>query len=434
MQDFQGSNSNSEKLLDSINSENSVVGKLYLSRFYILAVFSLFGFMQGLCWAIPGPLSSAYSTLYSVDNDLVQLYVNLGPIVYIPLSLPFSFWMDSPNGVRRSVVFSITLVFLGQVLRTLASDASAQSRRLLEASYILNAAAGPVAMGAVGKLSEAWFPPTQRATATAVMAEANVLGVAAAMLAGPLIVSGPTMSQMQVYNWGLLGLCALMQVCAMCYFPGHPPTPPSNSASQGEAKEQRFSLTALRDTAYFTLTSRNFIVLAGAYGLCTGMFGSWATVLSINLSGCDARTVGWLSFSMTVVGGVGGIVVGLAADKFRHLKASLVGLIAASALCFLAFALLCSGAFSGFTICHQDGSPGPGMVPLFALSILGGLFVNASIPLFLELSLEISYPRPEATVFIMLTNVNNLGCLIFLSIPNTWFVFCGRPLCCAYRS
>jgi hypothetical protein len=37
-----------------------------------------------------------------------------------------------------------------------------------------------------------------------------------------------------------------------------------------------------------------------------------------------------------------------------------------------------------------------------------------------ELSLETTYPLPEATVLIMLTNSNNLGCIIFLGIPSTW--------------
>lgn len=397
-------------------------GKLYPVRYYVALVYSVFAFMQGLCWAVPGPLSSAYKTLYGADSGLVQLYVNLGPILYIPLSLPISFWMDKPKGISQSVLLGVTLVTVGQVLRLLARDGTAASRALLEASYVLNAAAGPMAMGAVGKISEAWFPPSQRATATAVMAEANVLGVAAAMLVGPLIVSGPTFAQMAQYNYLLLGVCAVMQLCVLAYFPDHPPSPPSTSASEVEAKERSFTLQALWETAWFTLTSRNFLVLALAYGLVTGMFGSWSTVLSINLSGCSPLLVGWLSFSQTVVGGFGGIAMGIYVDMFRRLKASLVALIVAAAGCFSLFAVLCSGLLKGMVVCNEDGSAGPLMPWLFFISILGGLFVYSTIPLFLELSLEATHPRPEATVFIMITNMNNLGCLIFLLIPSTWCV------------
>ena len=34
--------------------------------------------------------------------------------------------------------------------------------------------------------------------------------------------------------------------------------------------------------------------------------------------------------------------------------------------------------------------------------------------------LEVTFPEPEATVLILLTNMNNIACIIFLSIPSTW--------------
>ena len=129
-----------------------------LQRLYVAAVFATYAFMQGLCWAIPGPLSSAYATLYGADAAFVQLLVNIGPIVYVPLSLPLALWMDRPNGIRPSVVLGVSLVTAGHVMRTLAFDGGALSTALLVLSYIFNAASGPVAMGAVGRISEAFFP------------------------------------------------------------------------------------------------------------------------------------------------------------------------------------------------------------------------------------------------------------------------------------
>jgi FLVCR family MFS transporter len=367
-----------------------------LERLWVVSMFSIFAFMQGLCWAIPGPISSAYSTLYGADAWMVQLYVNLGPIVYLPLSLPFALWLDKPGGVKHNALLGVTLVTSGQVARMLASGASPSSTALLTLSFVLNAAAGPIAMGAVGKISEAFFPPAQRATATAVMAEANLLGMAGAMLFGPLIVRDSTAAQMAAYNYALLAVCLVAQAGITLYFPAHPRVPPSASAVLLERKEAAMSLRLLWDALLKLGMNPTFCVLSLTYGFATGMFGSWATVLSINLSGCSSLWVGWLSFSMTVCGGFGGIVMGRVADVFRQLKRTLVVLLALSSLAFLAFAALV--AEDPGAVCKADGSPAVGMVGLFVLGSFGGLFLNSTIPLFYEMVLETSFPLPEATV------------------------------------
>ena len=403
-----------------------------LQRLYVIAVFSTYAFMQGLCWAIPGPLSGAYSVLYGADASFVQLLVNIGPIVYIPLSLPLALWMDRPNGVRGSVVLGVSLVFVGQVLRTLAFDGGTLSTALLVLSYVLNAASGPVAMGAVGRISEAFFPPDQRATATAVMAEANLLGIAGAMLVGPLIVQSSVLSEMDNYNYALLGVLVPLQLAAMLYFPSEPAAAPSASAAQLKEHDRKggaMSLAAQWATVRALLASPSFVVLVSAYGFATGMFGSWATVLSINLASCNPLWVGWLSFAMTTAGGVGGIVAGRFVDRFRNLKRVLVVLLASAAGFFFAFGALCAGALPGLLVCDADGEPGPGMGALFVLGTLGGLALNSTIPIFYELVLEVTFPEPEATVLILLTNMNNLACIVFLSIPSSWtginFLFAG---------
>ena len=114
-----------------------------------------------------------------------------------------------PGGVLPSVVLGVTLVVAGHVLRTLTFDGGALSTALFVLSYVLNAESGPVAMGAVRRLSEAFFPPDQCATATAVMAEATLLGVAGAMLFGPLIVQA-AVPEMAAYNYAILGVLAAL--------------------------------------------------------------------------------------------------------------------------------------------------------------------------------------------------------------------------------
>jgi hypothetical protein len=57
-------------------------------RWWVLVLFSLFSAMQGLNWAIPGPVADATSSVYGWSADATSLLVNLGPIAFLPLSIP----------------------------------------------------------------------------------------------------------------------------------------------------------------------------------------------------------------------------------------------------------------------------------------------------------------------------------------------------------
>ena len=55
---------------------------------------------------------------------------------------------------------------------------------------------------------------------------------------------------------------------------------------------------------------------------------------------------------------------------------------------------------------------------LYATCIVGGLFLNGTIPLFYEAAVEVTYPVAEGSTTCLLTTFNNIGCLIFLFLPN----------------
>jgi hypothetical protein len=61
-------------------------------RWYILTIFSLVSFFQGLSWVIPGPVAVNTAALYGFSAYATSLLVNWGPIIFIPLSLPMA-WL-----------------------------------------------------------------------------------------------------------------------------------------------------------------------------------------------------------------------------------------------------------------------------------------------------------------------------------------------------
>lgn len=92
------------------------------------------------------------------------------PIFFIPMTLPFAWWLDQPNGLRGCTLVGFALVVGGCICRLVATTQQPWSIALLHLSYVFNAVAGPVAMGCVSKVAENWFPAAERATATAIAA------------------------------------------------------------------------------------------------------------------------------------------------------------------------------------------------------------------------------------------------------------------------
>ncbi len=54
---------------------------------------------------------------------------------------------------------------------------------------------------------------------------------------------------------------------------------------------------------------------------------------------------------------------------------------------------------------------------LYAASILGGLFLNGTVALFYELGVETTFPIAEGLTTGVMTTMNNLGCVVFLILP-----------------
>jgi MFS transporter, FLVCR family, disrupted in renal carcinoma protein 2 len=178
-------------------------------------------------------------------------------------------------------------------------------------------------------------------------------------------------------------------VSAVVYFPSHPPSAPTKSAHAQQAAESRMTLRLFFAALLKLFQSRQFWILSICYGMTTGIYGSWGAVLSTNLVAINPRysqsIAGWMGFSATVAGNIGGIVLGRIADKFHKMKTILVVFLFISALCFLAFTLLSTDHVH---LSFEDQLP-----LLFVFSSLGGFFLNSTIPLFFEVSVM---AKPES--------------------------------------
>jgi FLVCR family MFS transporter len=112
-----------------------------------------------------------------------------------------------------------------------------------------------------------------------------------------------------------------------------------------------------------------------------------------------------LGFGATVAGCVAGIGVGFVSDWFGgKMKPILICLSALSGVCYLFFQLAVMYDWS--------------QTVLYITAIVGGFFLNGTIPLFYEAGVELSFPVAEGSTTCLITTMNNVGCLIFLFLPS----------------
>lgn len=347
-------------------------------------------------------------------------------------------------------------MFVGTGIRCITSKPK-PATWLIHTGQFFNDLAAPVAMGAPPLVSSTWFPPNQRATATAISSLMSYVGISISFGVGPFVlnpteVADPSLPNADIYNnshkdsvylgnnstnkmswekavstarWHIMlymyiefGLVAFLFLCVLVYFPAKPPRPPSFSAAKKKVDYVEGGKRLIKNCQFWNL---NIL-----YGATTGVFSGWGGVLAVNLLAFNLKqdTAGWIGFYANITGCVFGFIMARFADVFTgHMKLFLIFLFLGSTGSFLWFSLLCQ-RFIPFS-----------KVWLYISAILGGCFINGSIPLFYELTIETTYPIAEGIPMAVVTTSNHLFCLLFLAalmipgIGTLWMNWCMVGIC-----
>lgn len=132
-----------------------------------------------------------------------------------------------------------------------------------------------------------------------------------------------------------------------------------------------------------------------------------------------------------LAGSVAAVATGVVADRFAaRMKCIVLAMYAAAALCFLWFALL------GARILPPGGGA-PALWQIYAAYIGGGMWLNGAIPLFFELSVEVTFPIGESTSAGAIMLLSNLVQVVYLFVPlasvgtawMSWALAAVVPLC-----
>ncbi|XP_071103143.1 solute carrier family 49 member 4 homolog [Haliotis cracherodii] len=413
-------------LLDSMGNIKS-----YKRRWYVLVVFSLAGFLQAGVWNVFGPIAQSAKAVFGWTDANIGMLNNWGNIMYVVFMFPMA-WMMDVKGLRISMLCCAVLLVFLTAIRCITSD-PVPATWLINIAASLTGAASIVPFAGPALFSATWFPPNQRATATAVSTVFNYFGISVGFIIGPLMVPQPDESSLNITDMtpinsssqgnsnpfsltphanlsevrsGIMRLmytecaaCVLLLLLVVVYFPAKPPSPPSLTASM----ERPSYLQGLKGL----FTHKRFWVIMVAYSVPTGVYMVFAAILDVILNGVGVSQyhAGLIGFYATIGGCVAALVMSRIADLcLRHMKMMLLILFVLATASTLWFVLL-RLSFIPFSL-----------VSLYISCILMGVFINGSIPLFFELGCEASYPIAEGVTGAVLTMANNLTGVIFLSV------------------
>ncbi|XP_008300097.1 solute carrier family 49 member 4 [Stegastes partitus] len=417
-------------------SSPPVNSRVYARRWLVLTLFSLLGLMQGMVWNFWGPIQNSAAHAYGFTKSDIAVLVLWGPVGYVPWLL--FMWLMDKKGLRASLLLSAFFMLLGSALRSIPLTDEPLRRWLIHGGQFLNGLAGPTIMSAGPFLSTTWFAPDQRATATAVASLFSYLGGATSFVVGPLVVPAPNDTQagttmaaavldssirdrIQLVMYAELAAIAVLFSAILLYFPSRPPMPPSVAAAS-----QRLSY---RSSICRLLSNLRFLMIAVAYAVPTGVIAGWSGVLDMVLTPAKVSQVdaGWIGFWSTVGGCVFGVAMARFADSIRGmLKLILVLMLAGASLASTWFTLTCLSR-----VTHLPATA----AILYTSCILVGIFINSSVPIFLELFIETVYPVPEGITCGVVTFLGNLVCgllLFFLTFYCTdvsWLNWCLTGSC-----
>jgi MFS family permease len=389
----------------------------------VLFVFSFASFVQCLVWFTFSSVPKVVKEYYpGVDDDTIDLLLNWGTIVFIPV-LPYVAWLQTkPYGLLIAFWQGNVLMFLATVVRTIPCWAPAHLRGnfymqwTLHIGQILNAAAGPIVFAVCSKLSAVWFPDDQRATATGIAYTANALGTTVGFLLGPGVASSA--DQLPTLLYVHIGIATLPIIGGLIYYRERPEYPPSAVALAH--REGRYESSFFRGVKG-ALVNVSFLLAIIAGGVQAGVSSGWQGVLpqALEYLNYSESQAGWLGFGNSIAGIVGGVMVGPITDMFfqRRRKMLLLLMFGLAIAAFAWFTLSLPTPFFGALI------PSNFWVLMTSLAI-AGLFQGGVGPALFELSAELLYPIPEATSGGLLSLIFNAATLVFLfvspMIETTW--------------
>lgn len=339
--------------------------RLYRYRWVILLAFMLINLTIQVLWICFAPVAGAAATHYHVSELQIGLLAMVFMIVYIPISIPAS-WAIDTFGLRKAVGFGALLLTVFGLLRGLYNTS-------FGATLVFTigvAVAQPFLLNAYTTVAARWFGVRERATVVGLMTVAAFLGIVVGETATPSLVDRYGFGGMQLI-YGVV--TAVSGLVFLVLVRERPPTPASSPGHE----ERALVLEGMKHIVRL----RGFYVVAAAFLVLGGIFNGLSTWVEgiVRPKGLSPTQAGALAGIMMIGAMVGAVALPLLSDRYhRRVPVLLLGMIVAvPALSIITFA-------SSYTV-------------LLAAFFVLGTFMIGIAPVMYQYGAEITYPAPEGT-------------------------------------
>ena len=351
--------------------------------------------------------------------------------VYIIGSLPASYIVDKKS-LRLGITIGSILNTLGAIIRCFPfplftiSEMNPYSFYVVFFGQLLAAISQTFFLAIPPKIVQRWFGSNERVFATSVASSCNQLGTAFGLVIPSFIVQGK--GENISY---LLLLCAILSSISsaliIVFFQNYPKTPPSVASAiekkhvnskkkQAEDRTDDDDLTddhqsiSYLDTFKSLFRDKNYMILFTITGLLQGSSYAFSTLFGqmLLLIKYTDKEASILAFLFIGFGILGAIIISSITDKFKLPQRVLI--VICTIMCLFAtleFTFLCT-SFDKF-------------IQLIICCSILGFFETGVLPLFMDSSVEITYPLPQAiTTNLVMTSPQVFG-IIFILVAG-WFL------------
>jgi len=339
--------------------------KVYGYRWVVLAVFMLVNLAIQVLWITYAPITGQAALYYGVSDLKIGLLAMTFMIVYIPLSIPVS-WMIDTYGFRIGVSVGAVLMGICAVLRGLAGT----NYNLVLLSTIGMAIAQPFMMNAWTTVAAKWFAVEERATAVGLATIANLIGIAVGMALTPALVLSMSISGVQLVYGAVAGISALLFVA---FARETPPTPPCPAGME----ERALMLDGLKHA----LKVPRFWMFVFIYFVAMGVFNGISTWVEeiLRPRGFTPTQAGTVGAVLLVGGIIGAFILSTASDKLHKRR-----------IFIMLGVLFAVPGLVGMTFSRD-------FFWLIVSAFSVGFFMVSANPVGMQYVAEITYPTPEGT-------------------------------------
>lgn len=364
---------------------------VYGYRWIVLLVFMFIAAVTQILWITFAPISSLVASLYAVTELDIALLSLIFMVVYIPVSIPSAYLIDS-KGFRYAAGVGAIITAVFAVCRVFAPN------YLLLLIFSAGIAIGqPFVFNSPTKIARRWFPAKERGIATGLGTMAIFLGIMLGLLVTPFAVVGIG------YFFTMLSYAVVAVIAAFLFLiiaKERPPSPP-----EFDEPEEEKMVTGLRRI----IGIKQFIILEVLFFVGMGIFNGVATWIEQILTGrvVDITQAGIVGAIMIFGGIIGAVIIPTLSDKYQRRKP------------FIMLSLLLAAPFTFILAYHPD------YTVLLASSFLLGFFLMPALPLGLQTGAEMTQPIPEGTsagILMIFGQAGGIVLILAMDLANSLFL------------